>query len=411
MADLYYQVIEKDITNGLKNEQVDILGDGNYIILQYAPSNANVRIRINSNFNASILLRANSGIEAKGIKKIYVECDAVEGEKITFIHSKSSEELRYIPPTFGKLDIGTVDAIKKVEVVEIVNLINSVKGIEGALNSTLTFEKLFMDKGYLIGSLSAKYLSDSQSFSLNDMILELEKQITGDSDMETIDWNMFDFIYVESAIEIRTSQDDPYDINKDYAAFLVRPVQTISDFVVHAREYIDNNRDGAKGQTMHQIYTSDYLKKLTDFTKLGSVEYVSYHPEANAKGLAYMTFIMFNEILDVKKTFDIGDFILQSTNTKIPISLSPDSGRWSGYKNVTIYFSIDGTEYIGTPQSRQGKIFGYDIFGTITDSANNSNISWLSIYYDGSELTIHVQFDSGNKLNMDNLKIEIDGYL
>ncbi|MDR3178401.1 MAG: hypothetical protein LBT96_05405 [Campylobacteraceae bacterium] len=113
MENLYYSVIKKDISNGLKDEETGLIGDGNYLILQYAPAEANVRIRLNNNFNPQIKLMQNSGIEAKNTKKIYISADAVQGGEIIFLHAKTSEQFRYIPPTFGKIDVGTVDLIKQ----------------------------------------------------------------------------------------------------------------------------------------------------------------------------------------------------------------------------------------------------------------------------------------------------------
>jgi hypothetical protein len=105
-----YNVITKNISEGLNDNEIQ-LGDGNYLMLQYDSSNANVRVRLNNNLNPQILLRQNSGIEAAGVQKIYVSCDKVEGGSITFLHGKNSDIFRYIPPTFGKMDIGTVDEI------------------------------------------------------------------------------------------------------------------------------------------------------------------------------------------------------------------------------------------------------------------------------------------------------------
>jgi hypothetical protein len=189
--DLQYSVIKKKIDGGLNDAVVDIVGQGNYFILQYAPSNAEVKIRINNNLNPQILLMANSGFEAINTKKLFISTNKDAVGEITIIQSKSSEHFRYIPPVAGKFDIGTVDSVKNVESV---NILHTVKNIENILNgggdNTLTFDKLIKDYKIVANSYDTISFSNDEIISINDYILRLEQEI--DSEIEVINWDMFD---------------------------------------------------------------------------------------------------------------------------------------------------------------------------------------------------------------------------
>ncbi|MDR1976522.1 MAG: hypothetical protein LBQ18_05970 [Campylobacteraceae bacterium] len=132
MADVKYNVFKLNISEGLNDNELS-LGDGDYVILQYAPPNVEVGVRINNNFNAEIKLKQNSGFEAKGVQKLYITCPATPNGTITFLQGKTSEDFRYIPPTYGKIDVGTVDEIKKMPDITVDKINNFGDDIYSAL--------------------------------------------------------------------------------------------------------------------------------------------------------------------------------------------------------------------------------------------------------------------------------------
>jgi hypothetical protein len=119
---MHYNVIKLDITNGLEDRNIS-LGAGNYLILQYSP--VEIKIRINQNTNPQIVLKQNSGIEYNRIDKVYITCNAVLGGEIVLLHGDSSNNFRYIAPTYGKIDVGTMDEVLFIRDINNVNSIQS----------------------------------------------------------------------------------------------------------------------------------------------------------------------------------------------------------------------------------------------------------------------------------------------
>jgi hypothetical protein len=112
--DLIVQTVTKNISNGLVNDEIDILGQGGYLFIQECPLSANAKIRFNSNYGSPIAIERNVTIRADGVKKVFLTCDAVENEKIVILQSKNDKRFEYIPALKlnNKVDIGTVDEIK-----------------------------------------------------------------------------------------------------------------------------------------------------------------------------------------------------------------------------------------------------------------------------------------------------------
>lgn len=92
-----YNIIRKDITNGLQGRQISSLGAGNYLILRYAPALANVRIRLGDNTAPAIKMIQNDSVEYVGGGDVYIEADAVPGEYIEFAQAKTSKDFKITP--------------------------------------------------------------------------------------------------------------------------------------------------------------------------------------------------------------------------------------------------------------------------------------------------------------------------
>ena len=92
-----YNIIRKDISNGLKGKQISSLGQGNYLILRHAPTLANVRIQLDNNNAPYIDMIENDTIQGTGFKNVYITADAVPGEHITFAQASTSKDFKIIP--------------------------------------------------------------------------------------------------------------------------------------------------------------------------------------------------------------------------------------------------------------------------------------------------------------------------
>ncbi|WP_331773817.1 hypothetical protein [Sulfurospirillum sp. 1612] len=92
-----YNIIEKDISNGLDANQVNSLGSGDYLILRYAPEGANVKIRINDANAKDISMIQDDSITATGINRIYISADPVPDEHIIFAQSSNDADFKINP--------------------------------------------------------------------------------------------------------------------------------------------------------------------------------------------------------------------------------------------------------------------------------------------------------------------------
>lgn len=101
-----YNIIRKDISNGLRGNQISSMGSGNYLILRYAPPGANVKVRLGSNTAQAIDLIQDDSIEGLEVTSVYVEADAVPGEHIIFAQAKTSKDFRINPaPAIKNIDV------------------------------------------------------------------------------------------------------------------------------------------------------------------------------------------------------------------------------------------------------------------------------------------------------------------
>lgn len=102
--EISYNVGTKDISNGLVD--FEILSSTDYFILLKAPTNANLTLKLNSNTNQPIPLKEGFQVEFKNVGKLYLSCDAVEGESIVW--GQSDGNLIIKPnPTINAIDTVT----------------------------------------------------------------------------------------------------------------------------------------------------------------------------------------------------------------------------------------------------------------------------------------------------------------
>jgi len=102
-----YNIIRKDISNGLSGKQISSLGAGNYLILRYAPPLANVRIRLGANTAPEIALSPNDTIEYSGGGDIYIEANAIPNSYIEFAQAKNSKDFKIIPSPAIALEVNS----------------------------------------------------------------------------------------------------------------------------------------------------------------------------------------------------------------------------------------------------------------------------------------------------------------
>jgi len=92
-----YNIIRKDISNGLKGRQISSMGAGNYLILRYAPNDANVKVQLGHQDAPYIDLIQDDSIEGTNVGNIYITADAVAGEHIVFAQAITSDEFKITP--------------------------------------------------------------------------------------------------------------------------------------------------------------------------------------------------------------------------------------------------------------------------------------------------------------------------
>jgi len=92
-----YNIIRKDISNGLSGKQISSIGAGNYLILRYAPALANVRVRLGANTAPEISLNQNDTIEYSSGGDVYIEANPVPNSYIEFAQAKNSKDFKIIP--------------------------------------------------------------------------------------------------------------------------------------------------------------------------------------------------------------------------------------------------------------------------------------------------------------------------
>jgi hypothetical protein len=411
MSDIKYNVITIDISNGLNNREISI-GDGNYFILQYAPSNANVRVMLGNNLNPEIYLMQNSGFEALGVDKIYINADAIPDAHITILHSKTSQDFRYIPPTYGKIDIGTVDAVHTVENVNFVNLVDSVNQIKNIVGSGgMSFETLINEYQPI---LSNDYfaLSDEgvNEMDLNEQILEIEQKSY--PELQSIDWDLFDYAYINAVINI-TSDVTEYG----YVKCDMHEGSLHSYGYVYFIDGLDNNRNGGK-QYLTQIFDKNFLKNLTDKTTGGKS--LRYREENLGQNECPLSVILFKKPMDAVDNFILGNYVINLDSSgqghiNTTFDFIGSIPKYSTYLKVKVSFDINGVTYITDYMEKNNKDFNcYTFFNGIPIiDLNGTEVSTVQFQYhnNNKSFTIVANGSGGdNKVYVNNVFVTIDGY-
>jgi hypothetical protein len=218
----------------------------------------------------------------------------------------------------------------------------------------MSFEKLIEDYAIVvIGSLTENVSLDDEGIYLNELILKLEQDIN--PNLTDVDWGMFDYAYINTAFEIRTDMDNPYDINDNYAAVLLGTAEESG--LTHALDFVDNNRNGGK-QVMEQIFSSSFLRTCTSKNEGGSLQYYSYAPENNPMGRCWLAITLFKKPINVTDIFGLGNYTVD-INDSIHFSyeLTPSVSTWSGYNTVNVVFLINNIQYDAMVHKSGGKYF------------------------------------------------------
>jgi hypothetical protein len=101
-----YNITPINITNGLSDHEIS--GGKTYLILLDSPPLANVRVKLDSNTSDEIPLSNDYAIKFPEAKRIYISCDALEGEQIKIATSNN------LNGAFEILPSPVVDSIEEV---------------------------------------------------------------------------------------------------------------------------------------------------------------------------------------------------------------------------------------------------------------------------------------------------------
>lgn len=101
MANPFYNVGSKSIDSELRDYEISSGQD--YFILLSAPSNANVRIRLNENTAPQIPIKEFWQFKSKDVTRIYISADAVAGGSITWGQADGNLEI-ITNPTIDAID-------------------------------------------------------------------------------------------------------------------------------------------------------------------------------------------------------------------------------------------------------------------------------------------------------------------
>lgn len=89
--ELFYNVGKRNITNGLKD--LEISSGQDYFILLEAPDNANITIKLNSEFAPAIPIKVGYQVKSINISKIFLSCDSILNESITYGQADGNLEI------------------------------------------------------------------------------------------------------------------------------------------------------------------------------------------------------------------------------------------------------------------------------------------------------------------------------
>ncbi len=152
-----YNVMTLSINEALNH--VPFGTGGGYIKLLKAPTSANVLIHLNDSNADGIPLKAYHEIEASNIDKVFISCNAVDGETIEIVQAKTSKDFKMITPVsdiavdeiggYSATALALLDKVIKpynIPTLSIAQTNNS--GITTLLNKTLTSDKILINLSY-----------------------------------------------------------------------------------------------------------------------------------------------------------------------------------------------------------------------------------------------------------------------
>jgi hypothetical protein len=400
-----YNVIKLNIQNGLNNQEIS-LGAGNYLILQY--SEVDVKIRINSNFNPEITLKQNSGIEYKDIERIYISCEPYDGD-ITFLQGDTSDSFHYIPPTFGKLDIGTVDSVKLVENVNFVNLVESVREIQSVLGvGAMTLERLYEEYTCYTGSGATSWYYTDDGIIVDNLILEAQQKI--DPYQTVVDWEQFDYIVLNMPILIR---GDTTITEDSYATIILSPdfSQGADLNTIICIDYIDNNINTGK-QNMLKVLSSKFLKKFSDIG--APLKIHCYNAPSNPLGQAFISCNLYKKMLDQTPIhFNVGSVVITRSNmtANIPMSFVPIDMNFKGFLSGKITFTNNNKERIINLEVVESGIALNKTIQTqlyiFNDNAKKDSYLSITITKDKIYVYVYIEGLSSYEVGIDDIKADI----
>jgi len=156
-----YNIIEKDISNGLDNVQIS--GGKDYLILLEAPIGANVTLKLGSNEADAIPLPTDYSIEFDKTNDIYISSDAVSGGRIKIgVSDTTTGGIKIYPnpvldqvSTIGEVtELSSISTALNVVLDKIINPYQLPTITQGESNSTslttllsktLTCDKITLD--------------------------------------------------------------------------------------------------------------------------------------------------------------------------------------------------------------------------------------------------------------------------
>jgi len=137
-----YNIINKSINLGLHQEPI---GNGGYIKLLEAPTSADVLIHLNDKNADGIPLKAYHSIEADNIERVYISCNAVNGETIRIAQAKTSKEFKIITPVtdIAVDEIGGYSANALSLIDKVFNPFENIPNIYHAQSDSSVYVEIF----------------------------------------------------------------------------------------------------------------------------------------------------------------------------------------------------------------------------------------------------------------------------
>jgi hypothetical protein len=277
----------------------------------------------------------------------------------------------------------------------------------------MSFEKLI--ENYAIVENSEVIFDYDEEINLDEYILEMEQKIN--PNLQSINWTMFDYVYVNAAIGIRSSVDESYNIDDNYAVLLV--ATTHASFILsHALDFIDNNRNGGK-QVMSNVYSSSFLQALAN--KSGStIRYYSFSPESNPTGDCFMAITLFKKPINAMDVFPVGNYTVDiNSSANFSYELTPSVPMWNGYNIVNVLFSINDVQYTSMAR-KSGKDFtgGKEFTPPVVDINGTEIVNvYISYSYDdrampqGINIAVYGNNTGDGKAYINGLTFVVDGYV